>query len=137
MCPRLRLARLASPRGETLVEFALSATMFLSILFGIVQFGLAVWQYNMVANLAQEGARWAAVRGATATTPATTESVAGYVTSRSVIGTPTVSTTWNPSTKAKGSTVTVTVSKDFSLFTPIVRVGTITLQSSAQMIVAR
>ena len=51
--------------GAQLVEFALASTIFFMTIFGVMGFGIAVWQFNMVADLAQEGARWAAVRGST------------------------------------------------------------------------
>ena len=54
--------------GQQLVEFALASTIFFTTIFGVLGFGLAVW-HNMVADLAQEGARWAAVRGATSKLP--------------------------------------------------------------------
>ena len=46
-------------RGQSLVEFALSSVLFFSLIFGIIQFGRAIFQYNTVSSLAQEGARWA------------------------------------------------------------------------------
>jgi len=52
-----------SERGETLIEFALSLFVFLMLVVGTLEFGLLVWHYNMTADLAQEGARWAAMHG--------------------------------------------------------------------------
>src|SRR5580765_6404193 len=51
-------------RGETLVEFALASTLFLMTLLGTLIFGIVVFRYNMLSNLAQEGARRASVCGA-------------------------------------------------------------------------
>ena len=53
--------------GQALVEFAVASIVFLMTIFGTLQFGLMVWHYNMISNLAQEGARWASVRGTTST----------------------------------------------------------------------
>ncbi len=47
--------------GDAIVEFALASALFFATLFGILEFGQAVWRYNMLAELAQEGARWASV----------------------------------------------------------------------------
>ncbi len=43
--------------GQDLVEMALILPLLLALLFGIVEFGVAVWRYNTVANAAREGAR--------------------------------------------------------------------------------
>jgi Flp pilus assembly protein TadG len=47
--------------GQALVEFALVFPVFLIILFGIVDFGRAIYAYNTLANAAREGARVAIV----------------------------------------------------------------------------
>ena len=60
-----RRRRMGDDRGENLVEFALASTVFFMTLFGIIIFGIGVWRYNMVSDLAQEGARWASVHGST------------------------------------------------------------------------
>jgi Flp pilus assembly protein TadG len=51
----------ARPSGQALVEFALVFPVFLIILFGIVDFGRAIYAYNTLANAAREGARIAIV----------------------------------------------------------------------------
>ena len=155
-----RRDRLNGQRGETLVEFALGLTLFLATIFGILEFGVAVWQYNMLSDFAQEGARWAMIRGgsnATACTgigtppcKASMTDVENYVNSRSVglnvqvktysaDATTKVCTTTetNPSTLYAGDGICVKVSKQYSGFTRIVRSGTLTLQSTAQLIMAR
>lgn len=52
-------------RGASLVEFAFAGPIFLFLLLGIVEFGRALYDYNLVANGARLGARYAAVRGTT------------------------------------------------------------------------
>jgi len=49
--------------GGTLVEFALSASILLASMFGIVDFSRALYAYHFVSHAAQEGARYAMVRG--------------------------------------------------------------------------
>ena len=117
-------------------------------LFGILQFGLAIWNYNMLSSLAQEGARWAAVRGSECScTPEAKEGeedeVETYVRSRVVGMNPTsvtVLTTWpdggTPS-NAPGKTVQVRVEYTFSLFSRIVGIGDVPLRGTAQMKIAR
>lgn len=46
-------------RGQTLVEFALIAPIFILVLVGLFDFGRAVYYYSTANNAAREGARWA------------------------------------------------------------------------------
>ena len=139
-----------SARGQTLVEFAVASAVFFMIIFGILQFGLAVWNYNMLPSLAQDGARYAAVHGDTNATACTTIAqkecettstlVQDFVRSRVVGMTPTavtVTTTYPDGDNSVGDTVQVQVDYTFSAFTTIVRTGTLTLHGVAQMKIAR
>src|SRR3989440_8082375 len=54
-----------SERGSTLVEFAIGATVFLTILFAVLEFGRALWVHNALADAARRGARYAVVHPAT------------------------------------------------------------------------
>lgn len=58
---RLKEFRLASTtdaqRGATSVEFAIIAALVLTIIFGILEYGLIFLQEHYVANAAREGAR--------------------------------------------------------------------------------
>jgi len=56
-----RLGR--SESGSELVEFALSACVFMTLLFGIMDFSRALYAYHFVSYAAQEGSRYAMVRG--------------------------------------------------------------------------
>ena len=51
-------------RGQDLVEFALLLPLLLLFILGIVEFGVAVFAYNTVANAAREGARVGVIRSA-------------------------------------------------------------------------
>lgn len=53
----MTLARLRSRRGSELVEFALIMPLLLFIVFGIVDFGLAIYDKAIVTNAAREAAR--------------------------------------------------------------------------------
>ncbi len=53
-------------RGQALVEFALVAMLFLTILFAVVDFGRAIYAYNTVSNAARQAARLAIVDQAAA-----------------------------------------------------------------------
>jgi Flp pilus assembly protein TadG len=51
-----------SERGAALMEFAIAATVFLTALFGVVEFGRLLWTHNALRDAARRGARYAAVR---------------------------------------------------------------------------
>lgn len=46
-------------RGATLVEFAIGATVFLTAMFGVIEFGRALWTHNALADAARRAARYA------------------------------------------------------------------------------
>ncbi len=50
-----------SQRGQQLVEFALLLPLLLLLLFGIIEFGIAVFRYNTIANVSREVARYGIV----------------------------------------------------------------------------
>ena len=50
-------------RGQAVVEFALVAIIFFIVVFGTMDVGRAVWNYNTLAQATREGARFAVVHG--------------------------------------------------------------------------
>ena len=56
-----RRGRIHGERGAAAVEFAIVATLFFMLVFGIIDFGFAFHSWNNAANAAREGARKAAV----------------------------------------------------------------------------
>jgi Flp pilus assembly protein TadG len=46
-------------RGAALVEFAIGATVFLTVMFGVIEFGLLLWTHNALTDAARRGARYA------------------------------------------------------------------------------
>lgn len=53
-----------SERGSTLVEFAIGATLFLTVMFGVIEFGRALWVHNALSDAARRGTRYAVVHTA-------------------------------------------------------------------------
>ncbi len=51
-------------RGSTLVEFAIGATLFLTVMFAVIEFGRALWVHNALSDAARRGARYAVVNTA-------------------------------------------------------------------------
>jgi len=60
---------LRSEQGSELVEFALAFMILMYLVLGIASFSIALSSTQMVAHVAQEGARYAAARGADRSTP--------------------------------------------------------------------
>ncbi|MEX0710688.1 MAG: TadE family protein [Chloroflexota bacterium] len=58
-------------RGQTLVEFALVAPLFILTLAGIIIFGVGVFYQQQLTNAAREAARYAAIHSATSQCPTT------------------------------------------------------------------
>ena len=136
---QLRHRIVRGERGQALVEFALGSVLFLMTVFGTLQFALMIWRYNMISNLAQEGARWASVRGSSSTltgAPATSGTVRNFVDTRSTGFTVTATITPDP-VGAQGSIVSVQVQTSFAPLTGLLPLTTINMSSTAKMIVAR
>ena len=106
--------------GSTLLEFALSAVLLLTLIFGILDCSRALYIDHFVGNAAREATRYAAVRGndwkgaACATTAnfaceATAADVSAFVKSVAPAGVDpslmTVKTSW-PGTDAAGASCT-------------------------------
>jgi Flp pilus assembly protein TadG len=49
--------------GSALVEFALACVIILTVLFGIIDMGRALYAYDWVSDAARRGTRYAMVRG--------------------------------------------------------------------------
>jgi hypothetical protein len=50
--------------GATLVEFAIGATVFLTAMFAVLEFGRALWVHNALSDAARRGARYAVMNPA-------------------------------------------------------------------------
>ena len=50
--------------GASLMEFAIAATVFLTVLFAVVEFGRALWVHNALSDAARRGARYAVLHKA-------------------------------------------------------------------------
>lgn len=57
--------RSSGQRGQALVEFSIAVALFLIILMGVLDFGMAIFKYNAVSQAAREIARAASVHPGT------------------------------------------------------------------------
>ncbi|HEU4796068.1 MAG TPA: TadE/TadG family type IV pilus assembly protein [Pyrinomonadaceae bacterium] len=46
-------------RGAALLEYAIGATVFIMAVFGVLEFGRALWAHNALTDAARRGARYA------------------------------------------------------------------------------
>lgn len=126
-------------RGSNLVETALVTIPFFTLILGIIASGYLVFTYDTIAFAAQQGARWASVRGSTSGMTATAASVQDYVTSRTPGLVPAaleVQTVWSPDNKP-GSTVTVQVTYTAVPLSTLSLPKTLTLSSSSATTISR
>jgi Flp pilus assembly protein TadG len=71
--------------GQALVEFSLAIVVFLILLMGVVDFGMAVYEYNGVSQAAREIARVASVHQGNVTFGSSAEITAVVATQQKLI----------------------------------------------------
>lgn len=101
-----------SPRGQTLVEFAVLFPLFVMIVFFILDFGRAIYYFSVIQNAAREGTRYGIV------SPNDTSGIVAQVKSFAV-GLDPNDITVTP-TQPDDYTIRVQVNYIFSPVTPIV-----------------
>ncbi len=140
-------------RGSSLPETAIIMAVLLALMFGIIDFGRAIYTYAFVAQLARQGARWAIVRGSQCTVldhcNAQSSEVKTYVqslsegaTNASNIG---VLAGWGScpagsTGNAPGCVVTVTVTYNFTFmlpWLPSASLATIPMSSTSEMVISQ
>lgn len=136
-------------RGTTLVEYGIVLTLLLMMLFGLIDFGRALYSYHFVSNAAREGTRYAMVRGYNCQGCAVTgPEIQQYLDNVPAGIDPsqlTVTTTWNPNGSANctgpqnapGCVVEVKVSYNFNFMLPFLPRSTVLMQSSSQMVISQ
>jgi len=143
-------------QGATLAEFSLALMVLVLVMFGIADFGRALYAYHFVSLASRQATRWAMVRGSfcsgfPSACPASSTDIANYVVSIAPGGIDTTKLTTtancgNPGVGGArgpcatpnnnpGKVVNVTVQYNFSfLYGFVSGVGT-TMSSSSQMII--
>jgi Flp pilus assembly protein TadG len=159
--------RASDESGATLVELALCSVILFAFVFGILEMSLAIYGYHFISDAAREGTRYAIVRGWTApsvggtacasyTSGACTASSAQiqqYVKSKSFPGIVqadmTVTPSWStypggvactaPSSTCNipGNLVTVQVQYAYPISIPFMVTRTITMNSTAAMVISQ
>ena len=138
--------RSSRERGQAVIEFGLSLVVFFLITFGIVEYSRVQFINTFCAYGAQEGARYASLRGGDYTTAcatytasncnATAANVTSYVTSLAVgmdTSKMTVSTVWPSGANSSTNNVKVTVSYTYNPLLVAVLPSQLTLTSTSTM----
>lgn len=144
-------------RGSGLVEQALVLTILLTVMFGIIDFGRALYTYHFVSEAAREATRWASVRSTTTllpSGPATNGSggnVQTFVANVSGMGLDstkiTANTNWiappraipacTPPANRPGCVVQVKVDYAFQFIVPFLPSAAFTMSSTSEMVITQ
>jgi Flp pilus assembly protein TadG len=136
----LRRSQFERRSASSAVEAAIVFPIAFLLLLGLMSGGMGIFRYQEVASLAREGSRWAAVHGSqyaldTGNAAATAKDVYDNAILPKVVGLDTsklsYQVTWNPDKQPPNSTVTVTVSYQWS--PEVYLFGTFTLTSTSTM----
>lgn len=140
----MRIASLSSTRkcaGQTMVEFAMVASLFLLLLFGVMQMALTVYNYNTVCSAAREAVRFAIVHSPASANSATTAQIQQVAMNEAVglnSSQLTVTVSWPADAKLPlQKDAQVTVSYQYQLKIPFLSPVTLTLASTSQMLVSQ
>ncbi len=136
-----------SEDGSALIEFALTFTALLTLMFCVMEMCLVFYSYDMISDCAREGTRYAMVRGATCPTSAsptcevTASQVNSFVSAIKVPnlggGTMTPATTYPDGNESPGSRVQVVVTYVFPIKMPFVPKNSLTMSSTSVMYIVQ
>ncbi|HVA01848.1 MAG TPA: TadE family protein [Terriglobia bacterium] len=126
-------------QGASVLEFGLVVLVFYAFVFGVMDFGRALYSYHFVSHAAREATRYAIVHGAQSSDPATANEIAQYVKNITPDGIDpnaiTVSTTWSPD-NTPGSNVRIQVQDNFHFVMPLLLTTQMNLSSASQMVIS-
>jgi Flp pilus assembly protein TadG len=127
--------------GQTMVEFALVASVFLLLIFAIMQVALTVYNYNTVCSVARETVRYAMVHSPASPNPATNSQIQ-QVAINNAVGLDssrlTVTVTWPADANLPlQKDAQVGISYQYQLSIPFLKTVSLTLASTSQMLVSQ
>ena len=127
--------------GQALAEFTIAATVFILLLFGVMELALGVYYYNTVSSAAREAVRYAIVHSPTSANPATNAQIQAVATNYAVNMNPanlSVSVNWPADANLPSqSDAQVQVSYNYQLRVPFLSPITMTVSSTSQMLVSQ
>jgi len=144
--------RRSDERGQNTLEAAICMTLFLMVLFGLIELSFVLYTYHAVAESAREGTRYAIVHGSACTPSGCTASastIESYVEGLGLLNASamSVTTTWSAGTQSTcspsascnnpGNLVQVSVQYQIPLVLPFVKSTNVTMSSTSQMIISQ
>ncbi len=133
--------RRSGSSGQAMVEFAMVVTVYLLLLFGIMMMTLSVYYYNTVCSAAREAVRYAIVHSPSSASPATTAQIQQIAINNAVnlvSSQLTVTVSWPADANLPSQKdAEVNVSYQYQLHVPFMSAVTMTVASTAQMLVSQ
>lgn len=127
--------------GQTTVEFAVTATVFILLFVGLMEIPLAVYDYNTVCSAAREAVRYAIVHSPTGPDPVPDSQIQAVAINSAVDLDPkqlTVSVSWPPDANLpKQEDARVAVSYNYQVQIPFLAPIKLTLSSASQMLTSQ
>lgn len=126
-------------RGQSMVEFALTASAFFLLIFAVIQMGMVIYTYNTLASATRDAARYAMMHGPNRSDTASQSQVttvllndAADLSSSNL----TVNLTWPADANMPSqSDAKVNASYNYTVQIPFASTVTLTLTATSQMLV--
>jgi Flp pilus assembly protein TadG len=131
--------RQKAEKGSTVIETALCLLLFLTVIFAIIEFGLFLYSYNVLAAATREASRYAMVHGSRSGSVATASDVRAQVIRWGIGLNPAalvVNTTWTPG-NTPGSRVRVESSYTLNPITALIVNTPIRIRSRSEMVISQ
>ena len=122
-------------RGQAAVEFALAASVFLLLTFGIIETALVVYAYNTISNATRECVRYAIVHSSASTSQIQQVTVNYARIAGLTSGNVSVSWPADPNLPSRND-AQCTISYNYNLDIPFLPPKTLTLASTSRMLVS-
>ena len=130
-----------NPAGQTFAEFALTAAVFLLLMFAVMEMAMAVFAYTTICEAAREAARYAIAHSSTSANPATNAQIQQVaINAAPTLGltTTNVSVNWPADSNLPSQKdVQITISYPYTLRVPLMSPITLTLAASSQSLVSQ
>jgi Flp pilus assembly protein TadG len=127
-----------------MVEFAMGATIFLMLMFAIIEMAMVVYSYNTISHAARECVRYAIVHSPTGPNPATTSQIKNITVGYADLPAPNqltpsaVTVTWpNDPNLPSQQDAQCSISLNYSLRIPFLPSKTLPLTATARMLVSQ
>ena len=129
-------------RGQVAFESAIAMTVFVFMMFGLLDFARAYWAWQALGNAAREAARFAIVRGSESglTKKQTEDQLEAYVTAQFGAALPQgwkTKVSWPDGSNDPGDPVKVELETNFNPITPLLGLSKLKLEAASEMRIIR